>query len=126
VRIGGGWESTLAYSLLDFHVENAALGDVLVANAPDHRLALTLAYAGSAWRALVGWRGQPELEWSAGGSRGVVPAISDVDLATSRRLGSTWEVGARLDNLLDRPRYESFGGDLIGRRALLTVSHSWQ
>jgi outer membrane receptor protein involved in Fe transport len=126
VRIGRGWESTLAYSLLDFHVERAAPGDVLVANAPDHRLAVTLAYAGAAWRAVAGWRGQRELEWSAGGSRGVVPAISDVDLAMCRRVGAKWEVGARVTNLLDRPRYESFGGDLIGRRALLSVRHSWQ
>ena len=126
VRIGRGWDCTLAYSLLDFHVESAAPADVLVANAPDHRMAVTLAYTGATWRAVAGWRGQPELEWSAGGSRGIVPPISDVDLAMSRRVGATWEVGARLTNLLDRRRYESFGGDVIGRRALLTASHSWQ
>lgn len=126
VRIGRGWESTLAYSLLDFHLERAALRDVVVANAPDHRLAVTLGYAGPAWRAVAGWRGQPEFEWSAGGSRGIVPSISQVDLAMSRRLAGAWEVGARIDNLLDRPRFESFGGDVIGRHALLTVSRSWQ
>ena len=101
-----------------------APGDVHVANAPDHRVAVTLAYAGPALRAVVGWRWQPELEWAAAGSRGIVPAISDVELALSRRLGTAWEVGARVTNLLDRERYETFGGDVLRRRALLSVTYS--
>jgi outer membrane receptor protein involved in Fe transport len=124
VRIARRWESTLAYSLLDFHVERTAPGDVLVANAPDHRLAVTLAYGGPELRVAAAWRGQPEFEWSAGGSRGIVPALSDVEVAMSRRLGKVWELGLRVTNAFDRRRYESFGGDLLGRRALLTVGHS--
>ena len=126
VQIARGWESTLAYTLLDFHVERAALGDVLVANAPDHRFAVTVAYAGPALRVGASWRWQPELEWAAAGARGVVPPITDVDFAASRRLGAAWELDVRVDNLLDRRHYESFGGDLLGRRALLTVAWSWR
>jgi len=124
VRLMQGWQSTLAYSLLDFAPKREAPGDVLVANAPDHRVAVTLAYAGPSLRGAVGWRWQPEFEWSAAGARGIVPAISDVELAMSRRLGAAWELGLRVTNLLDRERYETFGGDVLRRRALLSVAYS--
>ncbi|HET9768726.1 MAG TPA: TonB-dependent receptor, partial [Thermoanaerobaculia bacterium] len=123
-RLTQRWNSTLAYSLLDFAPEREAPGDVLVANAPDHRVAVTLAYDGPTLRGAVGWRWQPEFEWSAAGSRGVVLAISDVELALSRRLGAAWELGLRITNLLDRERYETFGGDVLRRRALLSVAYS--
>ncbi len=126
LRIGERWQSTLAYSLLDFALEREAPGDVLVANAPDHRVAATLAYAGPALRVQIGWRWQPEFEWSAAGARGIVPQLSDVDLALSRRLDERWELGLRVTNVLDRERYESFGGDVLGRRALLTITRSWR
>lgn len=118
------WQSTLAYSVLDFTPERQAPGDVLVANAPDHRVAVTLAHAGPTLRVGIGWRWQPEFEWAAAGSRGIVPAASDVELAVSRRLGAAWELGAAVTNLLDRERHETFGGDVLGRRAMLSVTHS--
>jgi outer membrane receptor protein involved in Fe transport len=124
VRLMQGWQSTLAYSLLDFAPRREAPGDVLVANAPDHRVAVTLAYAGPTLRGALGWRWQPEFEWSAAGARGIVPAISDVELALSRRLGAAWELGLRVTNLLDRERYETFGGDVLRRRAVLSVAYS--
>lgn len=126
LRIGERWQSTLAYSLLDFALEREAPGDVLVANAPDHRVAVTLAYAGPALRAEIGARWQPEFEWAAAGARGIVPQLSDVDIAVSRQVAAAWELGLRVTNVLDRERYESFGGDVLGRRALFTVTHSWQ
>lgn len=123
-HLAARWDSTLAYSLLDFALERQAPGDVLVANAPDHRLALTLAYAGPGLRAAVGWRYQPELEWAAAGSRGIVPQVSDVELALGRRLGGDWELGVRVSNLFDRQRYETFGGDVLRRRALLSIART--
>jgi outer membrane receptor protein involved in Fe transport len=125
VRIAESWQATLAYSLLDFLPEHQARGDVLVANAPDHHVALTLAHAGPLRRLQVGWRWQPEFEWAAAGARGIVPQLADVDLALGQKLGAGWEVGLRVTNLLDRRRYEAFGGDVLGRRALLTLARSW-
>jgi outer membrane receptor protein involved in Fe transport len=126
VAIAEGWEATLAYSLLDFEPERTAPGDVLVANAPDHRVAATIAYAGPALRVATSWRWQPEFEWSAAGARGVVPEYSELDLAASRRIGMDWEVGASVTNLFDDRHYETFGGDVLRRRALLTVARSWR
>jgi outer membrane receptor protein involved in Fe transport len=125
-RLTGRWQSTLAYSLLDFAPEREAPGDVLVANAPDHRVAVTLAYAGPTLRIGMGWRWQREFEWAAAGSRGMVPPVSDVELALGRRLGAAWELGVRVTNLLDQERFESFGGDVLRRRAILSVTRSVQ
>lgn len=126
VSIARRWQSALAYSLIDFVPERAAPGDVVVANAPDHRFVVTLAHAGPELRVAAEWRWQPELEWSAAGARGVVPKHSTVDLALSRRLGADWEVGLRATNLLDLRHYETFGGDELRRRVLLTVTRFWR
>ena len=126
VFIARRWRSTLAYSLLDFIPERAARGDVLVANAPDHRFAVTLAYGGPELRVAAEWRWQPELEWSAASARGIVPEYSEVDLALSHRVGTDWELGVRATNLLDHRHYETFGGDVLRRSALLTVARSWR
>ena len=71
----------------------------------------------------AGWRWQPDMEWAGAGARGVVPEHSTADLALSRRLGTRWEVGLRVADLLDGRHYESFGGDVLARRTLLTVAH---
>jgi outer membrane receptor protein involved in Fe transport len=89
-------------------------------------VAVSLAYAGPSLRAWVGWRWQPELEWSSGGARGIVLPVSEVDLAASRRLAAGWELGLQVSNLLDREHYESFGGDVLGRRALLTLARTYR
>jgi len=99
---------------------------VLVANAPDHRFAVTLAYGGPELRVAAEWRWQPELEWSAASARGIVPEYSEVDLALSHRVGTDWELGVRATNLLDHRHYETFGGDVLRRSALLTVARSWR
>ena len=126
VSIGRRWQSSLAYSLLDFVPERAAGGDVVVANAPDHRFVVTLAYAGPELRATAQWRWQPELEWSAAGARGIVPEYSTLDLALHRRVGTEWELGVSATNLLDGRHFETFGGDVLRRRALFTIARSWR
>jgi outer membrane receptor protein involved in Fe transport len=54
-----------------------------------------------------------------------VPSYGIADLNGSYRLSKYITTGADVANLLDNDHYEAFGGDLLGRRALVHVTYSW-
>ena len=37
-----------------------------------------------------------------------------------------WKAGTNISNLFDSVHYEAFGGDLLGRRALVYVAVDWK
>ncbi len=53
-----------------------------------------------------------------------MPSYELVDLTVGRQLGRV-RVGVDVSNLLDEEHYESFGGELIGRRALVHLDFTW-
>ena len=63
-------------------------------------------------------------DWSAGLFKGPVPSYELVDLTVNKVIGS-FRVGIDVSNLLDEEHYEFFGGDLIGRRALVHLGYAW-
>ena len=48
-----------------------------------------------------------------------------VDLSAGYKLNENWEVGVDISNLLDDEHWQSFGGDLLSRRALGYVAFGW-
>jgi outer membrane receptor protein involved in Fe transport len=56
---------------------------------------------------------------------GPVPSYGVFDLNGSYRLTSHIAAGVDIANLLDNDHYETFGGDLLGRRALGHLTYSW-
>ena len=48
-----------------------------------------------------------------------------MDLNADFAVSEAVRVGVTVTNLLDDEHYQSFGGDLLGRRALATVSFGW-
>jgi outer membrane receptor protein involved in Fe transport len=57
--------------------------------------------------------------------QGDVESYTTVDLNANYRFTDHWKVGVNVANLLDDEHWESFGGDLLGRRALGHVEFSW-
>jgi len=47
------------------------------------------------------------------------------DLSASYRLSDRWEIGLNVANLFDHEHWQSFGGDLLRRRALGSVAFRW-
>ena len=41
------------------------------------------------------------------------------------RFTESWELGINVTNLLDDEHYQTFGGDILGRRALAHLGFSW-
>jgi len=73
----------------------------------------------------VQYRWVDSFQWLAGIYVGPVPGYGVFDLNGGYRVTEHITVGADVANLVDNDHYEAFGGDLLGRRALVHVTHSW-
>jgi outer membrane receptor for ferrienterochelin and colicins len=119
------WLFDFSYSWFDFEVKQQFQGDRLLPNAPENKFALGLTYTGSRFGASVKYRWTDAFPWAAGIFAGNVPSYSVVDLGATYDITNHWQVGLDVSNLLDEEHWQSFGGDLLGRRALAHVSYSW-
>ena len=114
-----------SYSWFDFDIQEQPLENPIAANAPEHKASLGLTYVGERLDASLGWRYSDGFDWSGGLYVGAVPSYTVTDLTLGYRLGSDWTLGLDVSNIFDDEHYELFGGDLLGRRALFHVTHSW-
>jgi outer membrane receptor protein involved in Fe transport len=113
------------YSWFDFEVKSQNERDQLLPNGPENKASGGLSYRGDAWNATVKARWVEGFPWAAGVFVGDVPSYTLVDLGVGYRLSNNWGIGLDVSNLLDKEHFESFGGDLLQRRALAHVSFSW-
>lgn len=119
------WIVDANYSWFDFEVKEQQLGDVLVPNAPENKYNLGLSYRGPRFDASLKYRWVDEFFWAAGVFQGTVPQYDVVNVAASFRVFDQLGIGLNVSNAFDDVHYESFGGDLLERRALGYVSFNW-
>jgi iron complex outermembrane receptor protein len=119
------WVADFNYSYFEFDVKEAALGDRLLPNAPRNKYNAGLAWRGAKLDAKVAYRYVEEFDWAAGVFVGTVPQYDVVNLAANYRFNDTFGVGFDISNALDNEHYETFGGDVLHRRALGFVSVNW-
>jgi outer membrane receptor protein involved in Fe transport len=55
----------------------------------------------------------------------MVESYTTVDLTGNYAINDMWNVGVNVSNLFDSKHWEAFGGDLLGRRALVYVLFGW-
>jgi outer membrane receptor for ferrienterochelin and colicins len=113
------------YSWFDFDVKSKNERDQLLPNGPENKVSGGFSYRGDQWNASVKARWVDGFPWAAGVFVGDVPSYTTVDLGVTYKLANNWEIGVDVSNLLDKEHFESFGGDLLSRRALGHVSYSW-
>ncbi|TDI48699.1 MAG: TonB-dependent receptor [Acidobacteria bacterium] len=118
------WNLSFSYSWFDFEIQDPLAGQLLP-NSPENTSHLGLTYSGNRFDATLRGRWTDEFRWAVGLFQGDVPAYTTVDLNANYRLGTAWKTGVTIANLLDNVHYESFGGDLLGRRALGYLTFSW-
>jgi outer membrane receptor protein involved in Fe transport len=123
--ITDAWTLDAAYSWFDFTLDDLALGDKVEPNAPEHQASLGLAFHRGRWDASLSYRWTEGFPWAAGVLVGTVPAYDHVALTASYQIDHRWSVGLNVSNLLDHPHYQTFGGDVLRRRALLNVAYRW-
>ena len=114
------------YSWFDFKVQetSVATGDRLLPNAPEGKFNVGLAYRTPAWDAAIKYRSVDAFDWAAGIFVGPIPSYEVINLNGNYRFGAV-TFGINVSNALDDNHYESFGGDILERRALGYISYEW-
>jgi iron complex outermembrane receptor protein len=119
------WVADASYSWFDFDVKEKNARDQLLPNAPEHKISGGLAYRGDKLSASVKYRWVDDFDWAAGIFVGAVPSYNLVDLGFSWRFTDRCSLGVDIANALDEEHWQSFGGDLLERRALGHVTINW-
>jgi len=117
----------VAYSWFDFEIRDSrpGLDHILLPNSPENKGSAALSWAADRWDASLSYRWVDDFRWVVGPFQGDVLSYSTVDLVMNVRLSRGWALGVNVANLLDEEHWESFGGDLLGRRALANLSFGW-
>lgn len=121
------WSGAFAYSWFDFSVKDSAPGldRLLLPNSPENQFSLGITHLATKWDVGVNYRWVDTFRWVVGPFQGDVESYSTVDLNANYHFNDHWGVGVNVANLLDDQHWESFGGDVLGRRALGNVSFRW-
>lgn len=125
VNMPNGFSVDFTYSWFDFEVKDIALGDRVSSNSPENKFAVGFAYATDKWDGSIRYRWADDFFWAASVFAGPVESYDTVDLSFNYIISDAWQVGINVTNALDDEHYQSFGGDLLGRRALGNVRFSW-
>ncbi|MCB1035348.1 MAG: TonB-dependent receptor [Acidobacteria bacterium] len=121
------WSISLSYSWFDFNIKEDLPGfeQLLVPNTPENKLSAGLSYVADRWDIGASARWVDTFRWAVGPFQGDVESYTTVDLNANFTINDHLALGLNVANLLDDEHWESFGGDLLGRRALGNVTFSW-
>ena len=72
--------------------------------------------------ASVGYRWVDGFEWRSGVHVGPVPSYDVIDVSGFYDLSPKVRLGWNVSNLFDKNHYQMFGGDLLRRRAVASIS----
>lgn len=124
--LSNNWVIDFTYSWFDFDVkELGVLNSPIIANAPDNKYSFGFNYNGDKWSGSVKFRWVDSFEWEAGAFAGPVPTYSVLNLGGNYKLNDNVSLGLNVSNFLEDDHWESFGGDIIERRALGYVTFNW-
>ncbi len=121
------WQFDFSYSWFDFDIKETGgfATSNLLPNAPEGKASIGLTHSGER----IGWsikgRWVDDFDWAAGSFVGPVPSYESFAADFHFDASNVITVGATVSNLFDDEHYQSFGGDLLARRALGYVAFNW-
>ena len=121
------WTVNATASWFDFEIQESSPGldRLLLPNTPEYKLSGGIGYRGANWDIGASARWVDKFRWVVGPFQGDVESYSTVDLIANWDIAANWSLGLNVANALDDEHWESFGGDLLSRRALGTVTFHW-
>ena len=125
--LDSNWTIQGAYSWFDFEIQDSAPGldRLLLPNTPENKLSAGLAYTSDRWNASIASRWVDTFRWNVGPFQGDVLSYNTTDINANWNFTDNWSLGVTIANAFDDEHWESFGGDLNGRRALANVTFRW-
>lgn len=127
IYASSNWLFDFSYSWFDFTINDTGgfAASNLVPNAPENKASFGLSYNGLRSGVSLKGRWVDDFEWAAGAFAGPVPSYETFSLAGHFDASDNVTVGVNVSNLFDDEHYQSFGGDLLARRALGYVRFGW-
>lgn len=125
--LSNDWNFNFSYSWFDFDIKGDTPGfdSILLPNSPENKLSVGGTYTQPSWDLGVSLRWSDKFRWSVGPFQGDVDSYATVDLNGNYKINEHFAIGLNVANLFDNEHNESFGGDIIGRRALANFTLSW-
>jgi len=124
-RLWQGWSVDASYTLFDFTLVKSTPGLEPKPNAPRNHAAFGVTYVRPRLTASFRHRWVDTFKWASGLLVGQVPSYNVSDLNASYTLTERWKLGLNVSNVFDRRHYEMFGGDILRRRALTSLTFTW-
>ncbi len=127
IHAGDGYRYDFSYSWFDFDIGSSAPGlDTLLSpNSPEGKASFGISSVGQRFDWAISGRWVDDFFWAVGPFQGTVKSYTTFDLNANYRFGDGWTLGLNVANVLDDEHWESFGGDLLGRRALASIAYDW-
>jgi outer membrane receptor protein involved in Fe transport len=121
------WTLNLNYSWFDFDIKDSlpGLDRLLLPNSPENKYAGAISYGGQRFDFAASYRWVDAFRWAVGPFQGDVPSYGTADFVANLRVTEAVELGINIANIFDEQHWEAFGGDLLGRRALGSVTFRW-
>jgi outer membrane receptor protein involved in Fe transport len=125
------WGIQASYSWFDFDIKDDVrvtaeeVGEILLPNTPEHKASMSVSYRRNRFQGTVSGRWVDEFYWSAGIFQGNVPAYYTTDVSASYQFNDMFALGLNVANATDNKHHQTFGGDLLERRALTNLAITW-
>ncbi len=121
--LSDSWHIDANYSLFSFEVIEKHQNDILLPNSPDFKVNVGLTYSHPKGHDVnISLKYVPDFDWAAGIYRGPIKAYTLVNLSGTYVFSEAYSANLNVSNLLDLEHYQIFGGSLLGRRALVTMT----
>ncbi len=118
------WVFDFSYSWFDFSIKEQSVEDIFP-NAPEHKATIGLTYNADKWGGSLKIRWVDDFFWAAGAFIGPVPSYETADISGHYTINDRIELGLNISNAFDDNHYQSFGGDILARRALASIAFRW-
>ncbi len=121
------WTYSTSFSWFDFEIKQDLPGfaQLLVPNTPELKASAGIAYVGDKFDWDLSMRWVDDFRWAVGPFQGNIESYTTFDLGANYTVNDRVRVGINVANLFDDNHWESFGGDIIERRALGNIQFTW-
>jgi outer membrane receptor protein involved in Fe transport len=113
------------YNWFDFDVKEESMGTLILPNTPEHRISFGASYTLDRLDISMRYRWVDNFHWANGIFNGIVNSYDLVDLTSNIYFSNGFSFGVNISNLFNTIHYQLFGGDILHRRALATISYRW-
>ncbi len=110
------------WSWFDFDVKEQQTGDQLLPNNPKHKFGFGATYKKDQLEVSLTGRYVQSFKWAAGVFVGEIPSYTLFNFAAGYQVNNNVRLGLNVTNLFDNEVYQIFGGSVIGRQAIGTVT----